>query len=118
MSCINILGVLNCDSHFQFSKSQLSSPTVYLSHFWELPDSISNNIDITFSTSTSEIVIGLTRIPNLYLDLGNHLVQSFSSPIVLTSPTVTGNRNTQHLGKLLLDSSYSPIKPFKYFTLE
>ena len=53
-----------------------------------------------FSTSTSEIVTGLTRIPNPFLHQGTHLVRSFSGAAV--PPIVIDNRNT-HQGKLLLD---------------
>ena len=47
MFCFHILEILSWDSHSQFSISQLSSPTVYLSDFLELFGFIGNKIDST-----------------------------------------------------------------------
>ena len=67
----HILEILSCNSHSQFSKSQLSSLTVY---FWLL------SRKHMFSTSASEIMIGLTYIPNLsYTKERTYLVNPLSA---------------------------------------
>lgn len=50
----------------------------------ELSGSCSNNRDSMFSTSTSEIVIGLKHIPDLFLYQRTLLIQRCSGPVVIT----------------------------------
>ena len=85
MSCFHTLEILNCTIHSHFSKSQLSSPTVYLLGSWELFSSIGNEKQCLFSTSTNGIVIGLTRIPNLFLHQGTLVVHSYCGAVVPTN---------------------------------
>ena len=54
-----------------------------------------------FSTSTNEILLGLSHIPNHFLHQKTHPVQSCSGPAI----TVISNINTtQYQEELLLDS--------------
>ena len=74
---------------------QSLSYQVQLLDFWEI-----NNI---FSTSTNEIVIGLTHIPNLFLHHRAHPVHICL--VQLFRITVIGNRNIQWQEKLILEST-------------
>ena len=70
------------------------------------------------STSTSEIVISITCIPNVFLHQGTHPVQSFSDALVLSNSTVVGNKSTQYQEKLVLESfCYSSIKLSMFFEI-
>ena len=103
MSCFNILQILKCDSHSQFSNSQLSSRIVYLLCISELSGSISNNTDrqYIFSTNTSEIVVCLTHIPQFFCTPREQSSSEFfwciSSHQLLVAIKI------QYQGKLILD---------------
>ena len=103
MSCFNILEILKCDSHSQFSNSQFLSRIVYLLCISELSGSISNNTDrqYIFSTNTNEIVVCLTHIPQFFCTPREQSSSEFfwciSSHQLLVAIKI------QYQGKLILD---------------
>lgn len=94
MSCLHILEILNFSAHSQFFNSQILSSNFlsigFLGIVWFLQQ---QHRQFIFSTSTSEIVMGLTRILSLFLLHGTHpvrvfQVKQFSFLFVIETPSI------------------------------